>query len=557
MPSKVQTVIEQLKTFWAGLSTPKRLALVTLTVGALVAVLAITTFGSRPNMAYLYTELSTEDAASIVQKLDSLKVEHELESDGTAIKVPEDRVHALRLELAAAGLPRGAGVGFELFDKSQIGATEFEQNVNLRRALEGELSRSIATVDGVQRARVHLVMPERRLFSARGDAASASVVLKLRNSGAFGKREVAAVVHLVSAAVPGLGRDRVSVVSTEGLTLHRPVSDTGTGVGDLADAHTENARSVAAQLEAHVREQLERVVGPGNADVRTSVSLDPRSKERTEEHYEPSKTALRSEHKVEEGAGDQEGGVAGVPGARANLPDAIPEGETAPPEEALAGPAAGGPGGGRRSHTRNWEVDKVTEKTLTPPGGIERLSVAVLLNGRYENKDGAQVYVGRSKEELAKLEQIVKNAVGFSAARGDSVELQTLEFARLGGEEPTPLPPAPWWQKHWKILAAAAGAAMLLLVTIILVWRRKRAKKKAAAAAKTKALAQKGELPVAALGPGAEPSAELEAVEEPELDGEELKSRALELAAHDPATAAVVLRRWLNAPNPAGTPARS
>ena len=555
MPSKLQTVFEQIKTFWGGLSTPKRLAFVTLTVGALVAVLVVTTIGSRPTLGYLYTDLSTEDAGAIVQKLDGLKVPHQLDNGGTAIKVPEERVHALRLELAAAGLPRGAGVGFELFDKSQIGATEFEQNVNLRRAMEGELARSIATVEGVHNARVHLVMPERRLFAARGESASASVVLKLRNAGAFGKREVAAVVHLVSAAVPGLGRDRVSVVSTEGLTLHRPNSD-ATGVGDLADAHTEHSRAVASQLEAHVREQLERVVGPGNADVRMSVALDGRSKERTEEHYEPSKTALRSEHKVEEGAGAEEAGVAGVPGARSNLPDAVVP-DTAPPEEALAGQPAGAGGGTRRTHTRNWEVDKVTEKTLTPPGGIERLSVAVLLNGRYEDRDGAQVYVGRSKAELAKLEQVVKSAVGFSAARGDSVELQTLEFTRMDGEQPPTAPVGPWWMTHWKLLAAAVGAAVMLLATVILVWRRKRAKKKAAALSKRKAQAlSQGEVPVASLGAGATGEGELSPVEAL-LDGVALKSQALELAAHDPATAAVVLRRWLNAPSAAGTPARS
>ncbi|MEZ4224507.1 MAG: flagellar basal-body MS-ring/collar protein FliF [Polyangiaceae bacterium] len=552
MPERVKVVFEQLKAFWAGLSTPKRLALLLFTVGAAVTVLAATTLSGRPTFAYLYTELSQEDAAAIVQKLDGLKVPYELDHGGSAVKVPEERVHALRLELAGAGLPRGGGVGFEIFDKSQIGATEFEQNVNLRRALEGELSRSIATVDGVHSARVHLVMPERRLFASRDEAASASVVLKLRNAGGFGKREVAAVVHLVSAAVPGLMRDRVSVVSTEGVTLHRPISDTTPGSGDLADMHTENARAVASQLESHVREQLERVVGPGNADVRMSVMLDSRSKERTEEHYEPAKTALRSEHKVEEGVGAEEGGVAGVPGARSNLPDAVPEG-TAPPEEALAGAPAGG-GGVRRSHTRNWEVDKVTEKTHTPPGDIERVSVAVLLNGRYETRDGAQVYVGRSKAELAKLEQIVKTAVGFSKDRGDSVELQTLEFARLTEETGTDAPPPRWWMQYWKQLAAAAGVVVLLLSAVVLFWRSKREKKKARAAALEKAkaqLAKPGQVPIAALGDGTPSEIEAKLAK---LDSAELKIRALELAAHDPATAAVVLRRWLNASTPATAP---
>jgi len=187
--------------------------------------------------------------------------------------VPEDRVAALRLEFAAGGLPRGGSVGFEIFDRSRIGATEFEQQVNLRRALEGELVRSVMSIDGVKAARVHLVLPEHRLFAAREESASASVVVKLTNSTNFGKREVAAVVHLVSMAVPGLSKDRISVVSTEGLTLHRPNSDAG-GASDMSDRGAEQSRSLGSQLEADTQAQLERVVGPGNADVRVNVELN-------------------------------------------------------------------------------------------------------------------------------------------------------------------------------------------------------------------------------------------------------------------------------------------
>ena len=247
--ARLKAVFQQLGKFWAGLSTGKRVALLIVTSGVLIGVLLVATLGSRITYGYLYTDLSTEDAGAIVQKLDALQVPYELDAGGTAIRVPRDRVHALRLELAAAGLPRGAGVGFELFDRSQIGATEFEQHVNLRRALEGELSRSIGAVEGVKSARVHLVMPERRLFAEKRESASASVVVKLQNPQAFGRREVAAIVHLVTAAVPGLSRDRVSVVSTEGLTLNRPVSDTeGAGSG-APDLQVEAASGMATAME--------------------------------------------------------------------------------------------------------------------------------------------------------------------------------------------------------------------------------------------------------------------------------------------------------------------
>jgi flagellar M-ring protein FliF len=333
-----------------------------------------------------------------------------------------------------------------------------------------------------------------------------------------------------------LARDRVSVVSTEGVTLHRPVSDASDSSGEISDVQSEAARGIAGQMEGRVREQLERVVGMGNADVRIHVDLETATKERTEEHYEPSKTALRSEHKVEEGVGAEEAGVAGVPGARSNLPDAIPEG-TAPPEEALAAPAAGG-GPLRRSQTRNWEVDRVTQKTKMPAGSVRRVSAAVLLNGRYEQRDGAKVYVGRTKAELAALEAIVQRAIGFDETRGDDVQLQTLEFARV--EEPKvadPGAPLPIYVKYWRYVAVGAGLVFLLALIVLV----RRGRKKARAASAAKALAEKK---AAALTSGPDPIAQLRASEAAEA----AKLRALSMASEDPATAAVVLRKWLNAP---------
>jgi flagellar M-ring protein FliF len=182
-------ILEQAKKFWTGLSRSKKIALSAVTASVLIGVLAVALLGSQVRYAPLYTGLSTEDSASIVAKLKEMKVIHRVTPGG--IEVPEDDVHELRLDLASAGLPRGGGVGFEIFDSARFGATEFEQQVNLRRALEGELSRSITTIEGVVSARVHLVLPERRLFAARSEGASASVVVKLNPGTDFGRREVA------------------------------------------------------------------------------------------------------------------------------------------------------------------------------------------------------------------------------------------------------------------------------------------------------------------------------------------------------------------------------
>ncbi len=403
-----------------------------MTLTVLVGVLVVAQLGNQVHYGTLYSELEPNDAGAIVEKLKAQQIPYKLEQNGTAIQVPEERVAALRLELASGGLPKGGGVGFEIFDRSQIGATEFEQQVSLRRALEGEISRSIMTIDGVKAARVHLVVPERRLFVSREETASASVVLSLRNSTEFGKKEVGSIVHLVSAAVPGLSRNRVSVVSSDGVTLHRP-SDEGGGID--SESESEQGQNVSSKMENDVRAQLERVVGAGQADVRVNVALDRDSKERTEEHFEPTKNSLRSEHKVEESSGTAEAGVAGVPGALSNLPDTAEESAATATTTTAAGNLI------RRVQTRNWEVDRVTQKTLTPRGGIRRVSVAVLLNGKYVKKGNKQVYVPRSTEELATLEAVVKSAVGFDEARGDVVHLANAEFSRIDDEVPAAPPP--------------------------------------------------------------------------------------------------------------------
>jgi flagellar M-ring protein FliF len=530
----VRSVLKQLTAFWASLPTAKRLALVLVSVGALAGVLALSYFGTRERYAYLYTDLGPRDAAGIVEKLKSLQVPHQLEGNGTAIKVPEEKVAELRLELAAAGLPRGGGVGFELFDKSQIGATEFEQHVNLRRALEGELVRSVLTVDGVESARVHLVVPERRLFASREESASASVVLKLSNPEAFGRKEVAAIVHLVAAAVPGLSRERVSVVSTDGMTLHRPNTGTEAADGDFGELGLERAQVLSSQMESDVRSQVERVVGPGNADVRVNVALDTASRERSEEHYEPSKTALRSEQKVEEMAAETAAGVAGVPGAVSNLPDAQ-QGE-------VAAETAVGPNGDvfRRSQTRNWEVDRVAEKTTTPAGSIRRLSVAVLLNGRYELHGGKETYVPRDPQELARLESLVKQAVGFDESRGDTLTVANAQFAR----QPLTDAGRPWVQPFWKrwLWHLVAAGTVLALAIVVLVRRSGRRRPVVVPRVQVKPVSlEKGriDLPVTTA-----PNPQLP--ESQALDAADLRRRALQAASEDAASSALVLRGWLN-----------
>lgn len=532
MADAPNNLLEQIKKFWSSLSRSKRIALIVVTSSVLLGVIAVAVVGSRVRYAPLYTGLSTEDSAAIAAKLKDLKVLHRVTATG--IEVPEEKVPELRLDLAAAGLPRGGGVGFEIFDSARFGATEFEQQVNLRRALEGELSRSIMTIEGVVSARVHLVLPERRLFAARSEGASASVVVKLQPGIDFGKREVAGVVHLVSSAVPGLSKDRVSVVSTDGITLHRPNAGDSPGSG-LDESQNQAARELAANMENHVRTLLERVTGPGGADVRINVDLEDASRERTEEHYEPTKTALRSEQKSEETTTREGSTVAGVPGAQTNLPDV--DESVASTEADLGGNIF------RRTRTRNWEVDRITEKIIKPRGDIARVSAAVLIDGNYETKDGVQVYQPRDPKELERLEEVVKNAIGFNAARGDTIRVEGAKFSRLDASMPEP---SGWNLERYLPYALAVLGLITLLAMLIVFLRAVKAAQQPALPEAEAAAAALEAAPESEALPGAPQPPELEDEPTP-AQLEERRVRAIEIASKDPVGTAIILSRWLSA----------
>ncbi len=496
----------------------------------------------------LFSQLDHEDAAAIITKLKEMKVPYHLGVDGTTVEVPESRARELRLELAGAGLPRGGGVGFESFDKMRLGATDFEQRVLYRRALEGELARTIGTIGAVESARVHLVLPEKSVFITHNEPASASIALRLHHGRALGPSEVAGVVHLVASAVPGLEADRITVVTTDGTMLHRPhKSNAGAGEdGEDEDGHAA-ARTYEVSLEDRVRAMLERVVGPGHADVRVTAEMDPAHVERLEEHFDPTKQVLRSEEEsTERAAGDVETSVAGVPGAESNLPTGVAKGAntSAPAKSAAsAGPAASSAqaaappvvaGSVRESHTRNYEIDHVTEKRVVAGGALRRLTVAVVLDGV---KTGAG-QAPRSGEDLAKLTTLVRSAAGASDARGDVVTVESIPFVATDPEPPAPSQPSVLatrieTARRWA--PYALGTVLALTFGIAILKRRPAARSDSAPL----------QLAAAADGPAA-----LDAALQPMLDSGDLRARAHSRAMQDPATAALVLRFWLGTAAP-------
>ncbi len=403
-------------------------------VAAMIAVIvAVMLWANQPVYHLLFSNLSTEDAGTITDKLKEMKVPFELK-EGNAILVPQDKVHELRLLLAGEGLPSGGGVGFEIFDRTTIGMTDFVQKLNYKRALQGELARTISQLTEVEQARVHLSVPEKTLFSDKKESARASVVLKLRGARTLSQNQVQGVVHLVASSVEGLTAQNVTVVDTRGNVLSRSSDDTYAST--LSNYQTEYQGNLEKSLEDRVQSMLERAVGPGKVSVRISSALDFKQVETTEEKYDPDTVAVRSEQRVQENSSGSSGSASGVPGVVSNLPAAKNENPQASGEKGSASSQSK-----RAQETINYEINKSVSHIVEPVGTIKRLSAAIMIDGNYETVKGAdgkesRKYVPRTTEEISKYTEVVKKAIGYNEERGDQVEVLSIPFesSALAGE---------------------------------------------------------------------------------------------------------------------------
>lgn len=425
----VRDIPKQLQAQWGAMDRRVRVGILVALGAVTVGLAVLLGTGGRVDYAPLYAGLQAEDASAVVEKLGELKIPYQLGRGGEVIEVPRAQVAEARLALASQGLPRGGAVGFELFDKQGLGVSDFVQRTQYHRALQGELERSIVTLAAVQRARVHLVVPEKTLFRAPSEGASASVVLQLRPGRALQPQQVQGIVHLIASSVDGLRPERVTVVDGRGEVLSQR-----SGAQAAATAALTYQREIEETAAKRAQELLERTLGKGHAAVQVSAQVDTSQVERTDENFSPEGQVVRSEQEVDDVVGATgEAGAEGVAGARANLPGGPP------PQVAAAG------GSHRRSQTRNYEISKVMQKVTQPVGRLMRLTVAVLVDGKYEaastqaqgqgGPGGAAAtkkFVPRNKEELDAYAAIVKEAVGFDAKRGDQVEVRCVPFA--GGD---------------------------------------------------------------------------------------------------------------------------
>lgn len=404
-----------------------RLAVIAATVLATVGFVAY--LGARmiqPPMSLLFGGLDTKEASELVTKLDGMRVPYELRGNGSQVLVPEDQVLKLRLALARDGLPSGGTIGYEIFDKTDsLGTTSFVQNINQLRALEGELARTIRSLDGVGAARVHLVLPRREVFARENREPSASVVLKLRGSSRIDKSQVAAIQNLVAAAVPDLKTSRIAIVDDKGTLLTR-VEQAGPGsAGSLAEAKLELEDRHKRNIEA----LLERTLGPGKVRAEVSAEIDYDRTVTSQEMFDPEQQVIRSTQTVTEQSSSADGASQAV-SVQTNLPEAR---------------AQDSPGGGsnatssRTEETTNYEISRTTRTQTREAGIVRRLSVAVLVDGNYtQNQDGTRTYQPRGADELQSLATLVRSAVGFDAKRGDAVEIVNLQFPSAGAAEPLP-----------------------------------------------------------------------------------------------------------------------
>ena len=411
----------QLKLLSEGLSTGKKIGLFLLVAATVSGFALLMTWASRPEYQILFSDLSLEDSAAIYEKLKERKIPYQIAANGKSILVPQDQVYELRLELASQGLTGGSSVGFELFDNTRLGMTEFMQNVNYQRALQGELSRTINQFEEVESSRVHLVMASRSIFVEQEEPATASVILKLKPGRKLDHNQVQGIVNLVSSSISGLSSEKVTIVDNSGKLLTRD----GRGEKGVVLSTDQMAyqETFEKKLETRIKTMLENALGTGKAIVSLSASIDFNRRERTEERYLSDNRVVRSEKAHNETSSTTKTAPSGVPGA---VPNMTSRGSR---QTAKAG------GTSRQTTDRvvNYEIGKVVSRVVEPTGKLDHISVAVLIDGHYkrmEKKDGTSesIYIPRSDEEMAKLEKIIKSAVNFNAERGDTVEVANISF---------------------------------------------------------------------------------------------------------------------------------
>ncbi len=455
---------------WSVLSLGRRVVVVAVALALVATAVGFLSWAQNPSYAVLYSQLEEKDAAEVVERLKEAKVPYQL-SDGGTIRVPEGRVHEVRLQLAGEGLPKGGGIGFELFDRTNLAMTDFAQRLNYQRALEGELARTISQLGPVASARVHLALPRDELYRDKQEEASASVVVGLRPGRQLDEKQVQAIANLVAGSVEGLKPADLTIVDSTGSLLWDGQLETSTG-GPASATQMEAQRAYERSLETRVLTLLDGVLGPGKAAVRVSALLNWDQVEQSSEVYAPEGTTsqVRSLRETVERSTGAAMLAGGIPGTASNVPGYVGVTEA---RQATATPPAGTPTPTQENETtpeverrelvQNFEISKTVEKVVRAPGAVERLSVALVLD------DAIDPALAES------VSKTVAAAIGLDAGRGDVISLsqlpfddslQTADSAQLAGAQQMEL---------FRTVALGASAVVAVLLLAIFLRRLARA----------------------------------------------------------------------------------
>jgi len=537
-------LVQSLVAFLKGLGASRLMAMVAVTT-ALIAffgfvIMRVTT----PQMTTLFTDLSYEDSSGIIKDLERQAIPFELRNEGATIMVPKDKVTRLRMKLAESNLPKGGGVGYEIFDKSDaLGTTSFVQNINHLRALEGELARTIRAIDRIQAARVHLVLPERPLFSREAPEPSASIVVRVR--GSLEAQQIRAIRHVVASAVNGLKPQRVSIVDEGGrLLADGATKDADISVGD--ERRTAYEKRIRNEVEAIVSS----VVGQGRARVQLTADFDYNKITQTSDKFDPEGRVLRSTQTREESS------ASAGEGGQVTVNNELPGNQG-------SGGATARDQSKKSEETNNYEISRVTKTEVTEAGRVNRISVAVLVDGSYaKNEKGEMVYQDRSKEQLDRIAAMVGSAIGFDQKRGDQVEVVNLRFAEAPSVPPVVEPGGLLGMLQFTkddVMYVIELGVMMLLGLVVLFMVIRPLVKRILASEVVPALTE-NTIPVLADGSTQEgsgqaqlpgPSHASQLIDVAQVQGQvhaQAVHRVGELAERNPNETASIVRQWLNEP---------
>lgn len=528
-----------------------RIPLIVAGAAAVAIVVAMVLWAKAPDYRTLFSNLSDQDGGAIVTQLTQMNVPYRFTEGSGAIEVPADKVHELRLRLAQQGLPKGGAVGFELLDQEKFGISQFSEQVNYQRALEGELARTIETLGPVKRARVHLAMPKPSLFVREQKSPSASVTVNLEPGRALDEGQISAVTHLVSSAVAGLPPGNVTLVDQAGHLL----TQSNTSSRDLNDAQLKYASDVEGRVQRRIESILSPIVGNGNVHAQVTAQLDFANKEQTEEQYSPngdeSRAVLRSRQlNVSEQLGS--GAPGGVPGALSNQPapantapiNTPPANQQNVQTTQTANNVNAGPRSTQRNETSNYEVDRTIRHTKMNVGDVQRLSVAVVVN--YKTlPDGKPLPL--TADQMKQIEDLTREAMGFSDKRGDTLNVVNSPFTATddaGGELPF------WQQQSFIEQLMVAGRWLLVLLVAWILWRKavrpqlaRRSEEAKVAQEQTRARQETEDAVEVRLSKDEQTQ---QRRTNQRLGAEVMSQRIREMSDNDPRVVALVIRQWIN-----------